>query len=1326
MHRHILGLDIGSNSVGSAWIDMEKGAIDIGLSVFPAGVDETDEMRGEPKNAKRRMTRRTRITLARRSLRKRELRLELIARGLLPPDAIAFKKLLEDTDPWALRRKGLDHALTPHEFGRVLLHLAQRRGALGLKEPEEGEEGKTEDGKVKAALDATRKQMLAQKARSFGEFVSVLRDERRTQITTPDARKKNGGPREWRTAVRNKGGEFQFHADRAMIRDEFGKLWDKQKGLTGALAKILTNEKGLRTKLDDESGDSLWRHKGLLFGQRRQSWDMGTLGRCVLEPSERCAPIADMHASHYRVVETVNNIKIAESGKAARPLTAEERGKLIALLRGPLGMQPVKKRKGKKGDEEGTDNEAVDAAPKTRPKTTCSVTDIRLALGLCRSAGKASRVRLNIEADEDREINTDWFHRSIVHGGITEPKWAAMTERQRESVNRAILNFDTDREDHAAELRAGAIKWWGCAPAEADALVAGWKTRPPLEKRLNLSRRAVLNMLSIMDKPWPNPEGGTRWVTQIEARKLIAEDSDFKDATTGEPIHPRTRDRYATGAKGLTARDRHYIKRHPDSLPPAPMLTNPVVRKAIHEVRRHIVAHIKKHGRKPDAIVVELAREAKMSAKESDRTLFRNRLRNRIRNDIIETFNLTALKQTQQRAAVERVVLAVQQGQVCPLCGKAGLTPLVAKEGQDCELAHIVPRGIGGGNGLNNMIVAHTKCNRDMGRKTPRELWRERFEVEMNRVERMYAEVERIDRKQVDKASEDKLWACYFNQRDDEAKVANFKKELADIRGFSDRQMADTRYATRQVLAYLADALFDGKGLPERGGDRLIFTTDGGWTGDLRREWGLFQDTHNAKAKGLSNAEEHERKEKKRGDHRHHALDAVVVALTSRSVQVQWEQRLKAADAKGITAEQFDEFCRQNRIDPPAPFKNADDLRERVMAAVFGYGKSERPVSHRAVKRKIIGALHEDFPRGPVLDRRGALTDRFTRKIGILNLDSNHLRMPRPEKEDEAIDRLSERRLRDKGEDEKTARKWARGVVRSPGYKAGVIDPAPGKSGIVRDVALRACLRKCLEGGGLNPDDFTAGQLKKLVEAGGIRQVSGVPIRSVVLLWTMNDPVVMSRWATDHATGKRFMVYNAATGEGDAGAARANIGGNNHHIELRIDDTGKWSGEVVSTFEASKRKLAFFRALRASRVPRFTELKKLPKGESKRYSPLIAAAEKAHPLVDRSDDPNRGGGFVFSLCEGEMVHMLHKATKDPGYFVVAKLDKPNRVVLVPHWDARAAGERKDSAGSKVPDSKRDSFTATPDDFKTLAPPGMAHAVKVRVSPLGDVTILEKD
>ncbi|HPO93876.1 MAG TPA: hypothetical protein PL072_10440, partial [Phycisphaerales bacterium] len=670
MSKTVLALDIGSNSVGSMWFDRATGQMATGVSVFPAGVDEADDKRGEPKNAKRRMVRRTRITLARRAQRKRELRLKLIEVGLLPSDAEGFKKLLEAIDPWELRKKGLDHALTPHEFGRVLLHIAQRRGALGLTitDPIEGEEGEQEagakeDGKVKEAIGAVRVKMLERKARTFGEFIAMVRAERIHAIETEDRRKSGArkGPRQWRTAVRNKAASYEHCADRPMIRHEFAQLWDAQKQFGGPLSNLLTDD--LRRALDDESGDAKWRHRGLLFGQRRQSWDLGTLGRCTLEPTERCVPHADMHASRYRVVESVNNLRIIPRNGPARPLTPDERSRIFAFLSGPLGTVPAKSLRGKEYP--------------ARPKQSVSVSDLRTLMGWGR-ASKTSEFRFNIENDEEREINTDWFSREVVHGGIGVAAWSAMPDSLREGINRAILRFDPDEEDDAAKLRAGLRSWAGLDEKQAEGVIAAWKRRPrPDAKRLNISRRAARNLLAIMDRAEPCPDdrspSGYRWLTEIEARKMIAEDAEFRDATTGEPLDERARLRYATGAKGLSARDRHYLRKHPEDLPPAPMLTNPVVRKAIHEVRRHIVEHIRTFGRKPDEIYIELAREAKMGAKQSDRLLLQNRLRNHIRNDIITHFDLSSRTSTQQRAAVDRVILCVQQGGVCPLCGQGGL-----------------------------------------------------------------------------------------------------------------------------------------------------------------------------------------------------------------------------------------------------------------------------------------------------------------------------------------------------------------------------------------------------------------------------------------------------------------------------------------------------------------------------------------------------------------------------------------------------------------------------------------------------------------------------
>jgi CRISPR-associated endonuclease Csn1 len=1400
----ILGLDIGSNSVGSAWIDTATGSITTGLSVFPAGVDEADDKRGDPKNVKRRLMRRARITLARRSARKRLLRAKLISVGLLPENESDFKRCLDETDPWELRRKGLTAPLAPHEFGRVLLHLAQRRGALGF-ESEVGDTGKVKKAVTDLQLamleaygsEAARQsqsdlresiETLAQKKNrtesendtleasrhdlkrlvnsllenpivTFGRFIADQRDKRRTAITTDDRRKTPRGPREWRQPVRNKAGRFEFHADRAMIRDEFAKLWQAQKGFVGSLSAILTDE--LRILLDDESGDAVWRHKGLLFGQRRVSWDLGTLGRCVLEPSERCVPHADMHASRFRVVETVNNLRIIERGKEARPLTKDERAQIKAYLSGPLGVFETGRQRG-------------------QPKRSVTVTDLRKLLGWG-AATKGTPFRLNIESDEEREINTDWFSREIVHGAITTEKWEKMAESVQSGINRALLNHDPDDEKHEAKLRALVMRDWAALnETEAEAFIRAWKKRPrPDAKRLTMSRRAVRNLLSIMDRdePWPDPErsGRMRWLTQIEARKQVAADPEFQCVTTKQSLDDQARRRYATGSKGATARDRHYIRKHllkrngepifgPDGLPlheppPAPLISNPVVRKAIHEVRRQLIEYLKKFGCKPDQIYVELAREAKMGKKDADIVLERNRLRNRIKKDIVSEFDLGGMTSTQRETAVRRVLLAAQQGSVCPLCGKRmgggdsddGMTLRAAAFGEGVELAHVIPARSGGHNGLENLVLAHTKCNREMARRTPREYWNDTlpggFDEGIGWVEKIYGAISRPKPSEMGSASGPSLWLCYFAGRPrrfgptfDDLKVEQFKKNVTDLQGMTERQLTATRYAARQVMAYLADALYDGGGLPERGGQRRIFASDGLWTSRLRREWGLFFDPHGRKSNSLSAEERTARGEKDRGDHRHHAVDAVAIALSSDKVRDAWKEREKQADREGLNTaddEVMEAYRRTHRLEAPAPFANADEFRDAVRDSVFGVGIPGRPVCHRPVKRKLIGALHEEMLFGPVLDIEGNLSESFTARKSIQSLEPNHLRTPSPESRSEAVKRLSKEFQR-QGLKSRQAREQAEKVVGGANYKPRMVDPPPGKSGIVRDRALRMRIRECLSGfqytrknrsgepigepQSVDPDNFSAAELKQAIDEGRIRQKSGVPIRSVILLRTMNDPVIIKRKRPDYGNGRMLV-------DDDPGSMRAYVGGNNHHIEIRViakkNGEQAWSGEIISAYECAQRKGRRLKAIRAAGVPDVKSLRRLPKSERAKWKSVLREIERKHPIVDRSDDPERGE-FVASVAEGEMLVMKHKETGIVGYFVVAKLDKPQAIVLVPHWDARAATGRKDSGGNKVAESKREQFAITPGDLVKLAPPGYARAMKVRVAALGESHFLEND
>lgn len=1200
-----LGLDIGTNSVGSAWVDTEKKTIVLGVSIFPAGVVEKDDQRGDPKNKERREARSQRRGIARRAERKRQLRKFLIDAGLLPNDSQKLSVIFAPTtkaeaerwNPWRLRREGLNRELSPHEFGRVLIHLNQRRGAFGVEvdsdDPTQDEAAKKEQGKVKEAIKKLEGRLVG---RTFGQFIADLMDESRKPIPHREGRF-------YQEAVRNRQGDFKFHATRTMIREEFHRLWEKQKSYDGTLARLLTEE--LKRQFDDPEGDAtkrrIWRQQGIIFGQRRTYWDTGTLGRCDLEPTDRCCPLADRYAQEFRVLETINNLRIEERGKPQRPLNEEEREKVLRAL---------------------------------RCQKTASVVTIRKALGIAKKERKAF-FTLNIERDPEREINTDWFYREIVHGAFSEEVWLQLTQKERESVNRAVLKFNANVNEDAAKLREGAMLWWHLSPEASDKLVESCKTRPALDRRVKLSRRAIENLLLYL----------RQGMSISEARKHFAEDAD-------SPATSQQRERYALKASALSRADRHFMEKHPNLLPPAPELSNPVVRKAIHEVRRHLNAYLRRFGRRPDRIVIEMAREARLPEKKCNALLTQNRAREAIRKEIIQEFELERLTPNQRARAVERVLLRRQQRGICPYSGQC-IGDKLAAEGKGLETDHIIPLSRSQDNGLSNKVLCYVGSNRDKGNQTPKEWLGEGSEAFHNLEQRM-AHLERGETE-----------CKYFTAKDCGRKWENLHRDAPDRERFLNAQLTDTAYAARQVAQWLRDVLFEG----EPDGKRRVFASKGGYTALLRRDWGLGEDAldrnwHGGEVDGKSGTEEHgmsRRGKKDRSDHRHHAVDALVIAFCGP------ERLAKLAD---LAAEQerakarLGRWTRGESLPPPEPWDSAEQFRAQVTTAL-----AQLVVCHRPVKRRLVGKLHKDNPYGPVAGSEKHFTKRICIYGGREYLKPQHLRMPVKETDKQVKQRLFEK-LRRKGLSEKEARKHANEIFKSGQFQRRFVDPPPEKSGLVRDLRLRKQLRECLEHERLDPNNFSKKEIKALADAGKVRMKSGIPIRRVVLLRTIEEPVVIPGKQWD-ATSGRYVT------DPDPCRQRVYESQNNHHLEIREDAKGRWHGEVVTGFDAAQR-----------------------------------VRKHKQTAVDNSD--RDGLRFIMSLAEGEMVHMRHPETGQPGYFVVFKLDK-DKAHFIHHWDARPAGAKegqqpREDVGKGI----------TPAKLKDLGPKPGTSPYKVRVDPLGKV------
>ncbi|NNN21720.1 MAG: type II CRISPR RNA-guided endonuclease Cas9 [Acidimicrobiales bacterium] len=830
--HYVLGIDLGTNSVGWAAVQLTKtgkpnGILRVGSRIFSAGTEgDITSGRDKSRNLERREARQSRRMIERRKRRKLKI-FNMLQNADLLPQGPEIHEVLTGLDrtireqysaelgqngpdinhrlPYLLRTWALDRQLSPHETGRALYHLAQRRGFQSNRKatPKKDEE----IGKVKLGILELEQKMEETGSRTLGEyFASIDPVEERIR---------------------------QRWTSRAMYKVEFDAIWSVQS----------------KYRPDIFTEDFRLGISNAIFYQRPLKSQSGLIGQCELEKGRKRAPRALLESQKFRIVQTVNNIRVrvveSDGSYETRRLTDDERALLIQALDSGSGTL----------DKKGM------VGPSGIKKILKLPTNSKINLG-----------------DDDAKI----------HGNITafrlrsifENKWDELSQAEKCHVVEDVLTIE-----NSEALVRRAERVWKLSKSQAEQL-AECTLEPGY---ISLSRQALSKVMPHLE------EGLTYAEARYQAFPDIGKSVDSLDFLP--PLDKSTLQSLAT-------------------------IRNPVVTRSLTELRKVVNSVIREYG-KPDFIRIELARDLKNSRKSREEITKKNASNEKLRIAAKERILKEAGIMEPSRSDVERVLLAEECGWQCPYTGRViSMTGLL---GGEFEIEHIIPYSVSFDDSFANKTLCYGQENRRKNNRSPFDSYSHTAEWPniLARAEKFQVKTGRVG----------------------ERKARRFQWTPTQVeeryKDFSERQLNDTRYASRLAADYLG-LLYGGRvdSAEKTGMKRKIQVGQGQVTARLRDAWDL---------NGILN----DGGVKTREDNRHHSVDAIVIALTSPGILKEFSQQAQRA-----------EYVKNGRlaVTIPPPWQS---FTQQARDAI-----GEVTVSH-AVSARVRGGLHEGTNYSPVIGEIG-------------------------------------------------------------------------------------------------------------------------------------------------------------------------------------------------------------------------------------------------------------------------------------------------------------------------------------------------------------------
>ena len=451
--------------------------------------------------------------------------------------------------------------------------------------------------------------------------------------------------------------------------------------------------------------------------------------------------------------------------------------------------------------------------------------------------------------DEDKIVGSHTIS-NLSNKKFFGKRWFEFSEKEQEDIWHTLYFFDSK-----SNLKNYAIKNWNFSEEQAEA-ISKFNVKDGYS---NLSRKAISNILPFLQIGFTYDVavvlGGIKNVFGSDWDKLTDEKRNYLIDNVEGIVRSKTKGGFIDIIKDILRNDYNIsdnqlrklyhhsatidaselLKKLPvdkDADKEIQKIKNPIVITALFELRKLVNELIDEHG-KIDEIKVEMARDLKISKSQ------RNKIRkeqNRLEreNDRVKE----RLIENNVRITHDNILLYKlweECKKTCPYTGKTiSVTQLFSGE---VQIEHIHPWSRSLNDSFSNKTLCYADENRKKGNKTP-------FEFYGNDEANWSAIKERAL----------KLFSDTKEYPNAYQKFKRFVQQKFDD-DFTSRQLNDTRYISKEAKNYLSKIC------------KKVIVSPGQATSNLRQKWGL---------NSVLNVEN----SKIREDHRHHAVDALVMACT--------------------------------------------------------------------------------------------------------------------------------------------------------------------------------------------------------------------------------------------------------------------------------------------------------------------------------------------------------------------------------------------------------------------------------------------------------------